>query len=176
MSLPQTPASTVDGGLEECLRFHCPCQPRRFNRLVERSIYWFLMAMDKGMQFDGRSRRKEFWIFGLCNILIILALFVSRFISPWNTGHGEPGEAALFIPLALYMLGTSIPSLAVTVRRLHDSGKSGWMILLCLIPIVGGIIVLVFTALDSNPGPNQYGPNPKVAQAGEAKLSDGFSA
>jgi uncharacterized membrane protein YhaH (DUF805 family) len=135
-------------------------------------MYWYLMVLDKCTQFDARSRRKEFWIFELFNILIILALFVARFISPWNTGHNEYGEAALFIPLALYILAIIIPGLAVTVRRLHDTGKSGWMILLCLIPIVGGIIVLVFTVLDSDPGPNQYGPNPKLG--GFPHLDSGY--
>jgi uncharacterized membrane protein YhaH (DUF805 family) len=121
------------------------------------------MAFSKCSQFDGRSRSREFWIYVLFNISIIFVLFVSRFISPWNTRHNEYGEAAaLFIPLALYMLSSILPSLAVTVRRLHDTGKSGWMILLCLIPIIGGLIVLIFMLLDSDAGPNQYGPNPKL--------------
>jgi len=137
---------------------------------------WFLRVIDKGMLFDGRSRRKEFWIFVLFNVLIIPALFVTRFLPPWDTGLSGAGEVALSIPFALYILAVIIPGLAVTVRRLHDTGKSGWMILLCLIPIVGGIIVLVFTLLDSDPGPNQYGPNPKLGQPGEAGHLDGFSA
>jgi uncharacterized membrane protein YhaH (DUF805 family) len=120
---------------------------------------WYLMVLSKCAQFDGRSRRKEFWIFELFNILIILALFVAGFTV---FGMWEHNEAVLFIPLALYILAIILPGLAVTVRRLHDTGKSGWIILLCLIPIVGGIILLVFTVLDSDPGPNQYGPNPKL--------------
>lgn len=63
----------------------------------------------------------------------------------------------------LYSLAVLLPALAVTVRRLHDIGKSGWWILLSLIPIVGSIIVLVFTCLDSEPTDNQYGPNPKFS-------------
>jgi uncharacterized membrane protein YhaH (DUF805 family) len=120
------------------------------------------VVFTKGAQFDGRSRRKEFWMFQLFNSLIILAFFVGGFTAFGTTEH-YGYEAVLFTPLALYTLAIIIPSLAVTVRRLHDTGKSGWMILLCLIPIVGGIIVLAFLVLDSDPGPNQYGPNPKLA-------------
>jgi uncharacterized membrane protein YhaH (DUF805 family) len=129
---------------------------------VRTAFGWYLMVIEECMQFDGRSQRKEFWIFVLFNVLIIPALSATRFLSPWNPGLNEYGVAASFVPLALYILAIIIPGLAVTVRRLHDTGKSGWMILLCLIPIVGGIIVLVFMALDSDPGPNQYGPNPKL--------------
>ena len=125
---------------------------------------WFWMVLSKCAQFDGRSRRKEFWIFELFNILIILALFVAAFTAFGTTEHPDRVEAVLFIPLALYILAIIIPGLAVTVRRLHDTGKSGWMILLCLIPIVGVIIVLVFAVLDSDPVPNQYGPNPKLGE------------
>jgi uncharacterized membrane protein YhaH (DUF805 family) len=123
---------------------------------------WFWMVLNKCVQFDGRSRRKEFWIFELFNILIILVLFVTAFTAFGTTKHPDLTEAALFIPLVLYILAMIIPGLAVTVRRLHDTGKSGWMIMLCIIPIIGGIIVLVFMVLDSDPGPNQYGQNPKL--------------
>jgi uncharacterized membrane protein YhaH (DUF805 family) len=103
-------------------------------------------------------------MFGFLNALIILALFVEGLAAFGTTEHPDSVEAALFIPLALYILATIIPSLAITVRRLHDTGKSGWMILLCLIPKVGGIILLAFMVLDSDPGPNQYGSNPKLAK------------
>ena len=125
---------------------------------------WYLMVLRRYAQFDGRSRRKEFWIFALFNILIILASLFVRFASFGVMVHDNYTETVLSIPLAFYILVIIIPSLAVTVRRLHDTGKSGWMILLCLIPIVGEIIVLVFTVLDSDPGPNQYGPNPKLGE------------
>jgi uncharacterized membrane protein YhaH (DUF805 family) len=124
-------------------------------------MYWYMMVMNKCTLFDGRSRRKEFWIFVLLNILIIPVLFFVAFTAFGTTEHPPLTEVALFIPFALFILAIIIPGLAVTVRRLHDTGKSGWMILLCLIPIIGGIILLVFTMIDSDPGPNHYGPNPK---------------
>jgi uncharacterized membrane protein YhaH (DUF805 family) len=62
----------------------------------------------------------------------------------------------------LYALATFIPSLACAVRRLHDTNKSGWWILISLVPILGGIWVIVLLAIDSDPGVNQYGPNPKL--------------
>ncbi|MGD0829956.1 MAG: DUF805 domain-containing protein [Terracidiphilus sp.] len=123
---------------------------------------WYWTVFSKGRQFDGRSRRKEFWMFQLLNTLIILGFFVGGYTAFGTTEHTDGVEAALFIPLALYILATIIPSLAITVRRLHDTGKSGWMILLCLIPKVGRIILLAFMVLDGDPGPNQYGPNPKL--------------
>jgi len=63
--------------------------------------------------------------------------------------------------LGAYTLATFIPSLAVTVRRLHDINRSGWWLLIGLIPL-GGLVLLIFVCLDSNPGPNEYGPNPKL--------------
>jgi uncharacterized membrane protein YhaH (DUF805 family) len=101
----------------------------------------------------------------------MLAFFVGGYTAFWTNVHPDGVEAALYFPLALYILVSILPSLTVTVRRLHDTGKSGWMILLCLIPIVGIIIVLVFMVLDSDPGPNQYGPNPKLEQVAEPSES-----
>jgi uncharacterized membrane protein YhaH (DUF805 family) len=119
---------------------------------------WYLMVLKKYAQFSGRSRRKEYWMFTLFHCLIVILLcFLSLLLR--DSGF----NSIVSFLLGLYLLAVVVPCLAVTVRRLHDTGKSGWMILLCLIPIVGGIIVFVFTVLDSNPGPNQYGPNPKSA-------------
>jgi len=119
---------------------------------------WYLMVWKKYAQFTGRSRRKEYWMFTLFNcLLMILLSFLSLLLR--DSGNTVIVSVLCFI----YLLAILVPGLAVTVRRLHDTGKSGWMILLCLIPIVGGIIVFVFTVLDSDPGPNQYGPNPKQA-------------
>ena len=119
---------------------------------------WYLMVWKKYAQFSGRSRRKEYWMFALFNCLFCLPLYILALV------FREDAIGSIFLGLYfIYVLAILLPSLAVGVRRLHDTGKSGWMLLLCLIPIVGGIIVLVFTVLDSNPGPNEYGPNPKGA-------------
>jgi uncharacterized membrane protein YhaH (DUF805 family) len=71
-------------------------------------------------------------------------------------------QAGVGLLQGIYSLAVLIPSLAVTVRRLHDTGRTGWWILIGLIPVIGGIVLLIFMVLDSEPGANQYGPNPKV--------------
>src|SRR2546430_1678715 len=70
---------------------------------------------------------------------------------------------ALFALLAIFYVGILLPALAVGVRRLHDTGRSGWWLLFGLVPLVGGITLLVFSCTDSQPGENKYGPNPKAA-------------
>ena len=74
-------------------------------------------------------------------------------------------QAGFGLLQGLYDLAVLIPSIAVTVRRLHDTGRTGWWILIGLIPVIGGIVLLIFMLLDSEPGENQYGPNPKTQEA-----------
>ena len=115
--------------------------------------------------FRGRSRRSEYWFIQLflvvTNIavaIIDLALMgwdVDRFIA--NGGGGIVG--------LVWILVTIVPALAVLVRRLHDTGKSGWWALVGLLPLVGAIVLLVFTVTDSSPGENKFGPSPKESAA-----------
>ena len=108
--------------------------------------------------FSGRARRKEYWMFVLFNFIAVVLLF---FVEAYTMSAGD-----LYLPLAsLYSLATFIPSLAVSVRRLHDVGESGWMLLVGLIPLIGSIWLLVLYLRKSEPGANKYGPNPKVATA-----------
>ena len=100
--------------------------------------------------FNGRARRSEYWYFVLFNFLVSFVL----------TSLGSFVEALKFLP-AIWSLAVLLPGLAVCVRRLHDIGKTGWLVLLALIPIVGAIILIVWFCKDSQPGDNQYGPNPK---------------
>jgi uncharacterized membrane protein YhaH (DUF805 family) len=120
---------------------------------------WFLNVFNnKYADFWGRARRKEFWIFNLFQTIILAGLTVLEMIG----GLIDGGLAFLFFGiylLAFFALLT--PSLAVLVRRLHDTGRSGWFIFIVLIPFVGFIILLIFLCLDSQPGENQYGLNPK---------------
>lgn len=100
--------------------------------------------------FSGRARRKEYWMFTLVNALIGLALgIIEGIINMKDVLSG------------LYSLAVLIPSLAVSFRRLHDTGRSAWWLLLVLVPIIGWIALLVFLVQDSQPGTNVYGPNPK---------------
>ena len=110
--------------------------------------------------FGGRARRKEYWYYFLFNALIAIVLGIIDGVT--GTFSREVGLGLLG---GLYSLAVFIPGFAVSVRRLHDTGKSGWWLLIPLVPLVGVIVFLVFTVKDSEPGENQYGPNPKVAEA-----------
>jgi len=122
----------------------------------------FLEVIRKYADFNGRSRRKEYWMFTLFVILIYLALFIAGALLAAVVAKDSHGAAGLVFlaPFYLFCLAMFIPSLAVGVRRLHDTGKSGWWFLIGFIPL-GGLVLLVFYCMDSQPGPNEYGPNPK---------------
>ena len=132
---------------------------------------WYLMVWSKFAQFDGRSRRTEYWMFALINFLVIIALAIVGGLGVAFMDHGSGIGAVLFVPLGLYVLATIIPGIAVGVRRLHDSGKSGWLLLLLsvlgIIPVIGfiaSIAKIVLMCQDSDPGRNLYGPNPKLPE------------
>lgn len=112
--------------------------------------------------FSGRARRSEYWYFTLANFIVLLLLEIVMM-----TGSAVSKDAApiFAIPYFLYALAVIVPSFAVAVRRLHDIGKSGWWILIGLVPLIGGIILLVWACTDSEPGDNRYGPNPKTIAA-----------
>ena len=116
-------------------------------------------ALKKYAQFSGRARRKEYWLFWLLNFLINAMFNVLNFIC--LASDAEEIGLVFSIFSWIWSLAVLIPNLAVLARRLHDTGRSGWCMLLNLIPCVGWIIVLVMTLQDSQPCNNQYGPNPK---------------
>ncbi len=115
---------------------------------------WYFEVLRKYAVFSGRARRKEYWMFFLFNIIIFIALGVIESIVGTNS------VIALF-----YMLAILLPGLAVTVRRLHDTGKSAWWVLIGLVPLIGPIVMLVFMVKEGQAIDNQYGPNPKAAAA-----------
>lgn len=117
---------------------------------------WYLKVLKQYADFSGRARRKEYWMFVLFNMIFtIVAMILDNVLGIAMEGIG-------YGPLyGLYALAMLIPGLAVAVRRLHDVGKSGWMILIALIPLIGSIWLLVLMVTDSNTGENQYGQNPK---------------
>ena len=119
---------------------------------------WYLEVLQKYAVFSGRARRKEYWFFFLFNILISIGFIVLEAVTGIASKMLSVGVSLLSL---LYCLAVLIPGLAVTVRRLHDTGRSGWWILISFIPLIGTIILIVFLATDSNPGANKYGPNPK---------------
>lgn len=106
-------------------------------------------ALQNYADFSGRARRQEFWLFFL---LVLIAFPVAMGIDSFIIGM--PALTALL------GLGLIIPNLSVSVRRLHDTDRSGWWILLNLVPF-GGLILLIFFIMEGTPGPNRFGPNPK---------------
>jgi uncharacterized membrane protein YhaH (DUF805 family) len=113
-------------------------------------------CLSKYADFTGRARRSEYWYFVLFEILVSIAASIIDAILGTRGTMGGTGVVGLLAGLALLL-----PGLAVTIRRLHDIGRSGWWWLISLIPIVGWIIILVWTCTDSQPGANQYGASPK---------------
>ena len=120
---------------------------------------WYLEVLKKYAVFNGRARRKEYWYFALFNVVVgIVLTLIDRMIGTSNA------ESGLGLLSGIYTLAVMVPSIAVSVRRLHDTDRSGWWLLLGLVPLVGSIILLVFFLQDSKPD-NQYGPNPKTVTA-----------
>lgn len=124
---------------------------------------WATLPLKRYADFSGRSRRKEYWFFvlGVFIVAIILSII--------EGAAGLSGMiAGAYGPLtALFFLGILVPSIAVQVRRFHDQDKSGWWVLIGLIPILGGLAVLVFMFLEGTRGPNRFGPDPKEETAAE---------
>jgi uncharacterized membrane protein YhaH (DUF805 family) len=128
-------------------------------------MYWMLLPLKRYADFDGRSRPLEYWLFTLAFWLaLFVPIGVAAFWGLLSDRGTEPGVSALGASLIALMgvtfLALLIPKLAVTVRRLHDSDKSGWFYLIGFIPYVGGLILFVLTVLPGTPGDNRYGPDP----------------
>ena len=102
--------------------------------------------------FKGRARRSEYWYFALFQLIVAVVLSVLANLTSSMIFSGLSG---------LFSLACLLPGLAVAIRRLHDINKSGWFVLIGLIPVIGTILLIVWFCKDSDPGENQYGPNPK---------------
>lgn len=124
------------------------------------TMKWYLGVLKKYAVFGGRARRKEYWYFSLFSFIVQLLFLVIDYSI--GTLDLNTGTSLLF---AIYGVVVTIPCMAVSVRRLHDTGRSGWWFLIGLVPIVGALALLVFLLQDSKPGENQYGPSPKTEAA-----------
>lgn len=122
-------------------------------------MQWYLKVLRQYADFNGRARRTEYWMFTLFSVIISVILAILDSVLDASAG----GFGLL---QGLYSLAVLLPSLAVGARRLHDTGRSGWWLLIGLIPLVGAIVLLVFFVLDGERGPNAYGSDPK-APAGD---------
>jgi uncharacterized membrane protein YhaH (DUF805 family) len=119
-------------------------------------MHWYLEVLRKYALFTGRARRSEYWYFVLFNVIVAVVLgFVDSALAK-ILGFGMFGM--------LYGLAVLVPGIAVSIRRLHDTDRSGWWLLLALVPLVG-LVLIYFLAEDSNAGTNRYGQNPKLVIA-----------
>jgi uncharacterized membrane protein YhaH (DUF805 family) len=116
-------------------------------------VRWYIDVLKKYAVFSGRARRKEYWQYTLFTCIALVALVIVGAV------------VHTMIPYFVYLIAVIVPTLAVGVRRLHDTGKSGWFILLGFIPVVGGLIMLVFLCAAGERGMNAYGPDPKEPAA-----------
>ncbi len=116
---------------------------------------WFIKVI-KNFSFGGRARRKEYWFFFL---FVIVIVFLLGLLDSLLGTYSHEAELGLFS--GIFMLGILIQSIAVGVRRLHDTGRSGWWLLIGFIPFIGSIIVLILMLLAGQPGTNAYGPDPR---------------
>ncbi len=127
------------------------------------SLAWFLKALKKDYaNFNGRARREEYWMFVLFSMLIYVVMFgvlLGSMVADIKTLG-----IIMVVLCCIYILGIFVPTLAVTVRRLHDTNRSGWAYLISFIPLVGPIILLVFLCSEGTLGANRYGPDPKAEQ------------
>jgi uncharacterized membrane protein YhaH (DUF805 family) len=117
---------------------------------------WYLKVMRQYADFNGRARRKEYWMFVLFNLIFTVAAAIADNLIGFT--FGEFGYGFIYL---IYVLAVFITGLSVTVRRLHDRGKSGWFYLIALIPLIGAIWLLIVLCQDSEPD-NEYGANPKA--------------
>src|SRR4030042_5266817 len=120
---------------------------------------WYITVLKKYAVFSGRARRKEYWMFFLFNLIFA---FVLGFIEGISGIFPDSNSSVL---ANIYGLAVLIPGIAVAVRRLHDTNRRGWGLLIALVPLAGAIVLLVFMVQDSQPGENQYGTNPKAGVA-----------
>ena len=115
-------------------------------------MHWYTEVIRRYADFDGRSGRPEFWWFTLANLIVVAVLWIVLGVAV--------GFSTAQLVVDLYSLGVLLPSIGVEIRRLHDTNRSGWWILIAIIPIVGSIILIVFLASAGTAGANRYGEAP----------------
>lgn len=133
--------------------------PRGLEKRKGLIMNYYSICLSKFADFSGRARRREYWTFALVNGLIALILLIL------GLAFGEDSPASNIMVTIFYLI-MLVPNLSVSVRRLHDIGKSGWWLFIGFIPLIGSLLLLVWSLMDSEPGENQYGENPKGGEDG----------
>ena len=128
---------------------------------------WYLKVMrDNYANFKGRARRKEYWMYTLIFTVLLITLMTIMFsVLSFSDETGietGPGVYLTVILVIVFLFAHFIPTIALTVRRLHDTGKSGWWYLIVLVPYLGNFVIFIFTLIDGDRGDNKYGSNPKI--------------
>jgi uncharacterized membrane protein YhaH (DUF805 family) len=125
---------------------------------------WMFLPFRRYAEFSGRSQRQEYWMFSLLYLIVLIATGLIMIAGAIGLEKDQAPGPVFWIGaglLTLFIVAGIIPSIAVTVRRLHDQNLSGWMYLLSFIPYIGGFVLLVFMFIDGTPGDNRFGPDPK---------------
>ncbi|MFI7061085.1 DUF805 domain-containing protein [Kribbella sp. NPDC050124] len=125
-------------------------------------MQWYIEVLKKYAVFDGRARRKEYWMFVLFNVIVSIILSIVDNVIGTTYGAANSGVIS-----SIYSLAVLLPSIGVGIRRMHDTNRSGWWILINLIPCVGFIWFIVLAAQEGTVGDNQHGPDPKAAERGQ---------
>ncbi|MBB3321858.1 MULTISPECIES: DUF805 domain-containing protein [Atlantibacter] len=115
---------------------------------------WYFKVIRNYIGFGGRARRKEYWMFVLVNVILTTVLSIVDSILGWQTESGQGYLAGI------YGLLVFLPWWAVQFRRLHDTDRSAWWLLLLLIPVIGWIVIFIFNCQRGTPGENRFGPDP----------------
>jgi uncharacterized membrane protein YhaH (DUF805 family) len=126
---------------------------------------WYLKVLKNYVNFQGRARRREYWMFVLFNLIVSVVIGIIDGVLDMKTAGG------LGILGLVYSLAVLLPSLAVGARRLHDIDKSGWWQLIAIIPILGWIVLIVWAATEGNSGSNRFGSDPKVEEGGAPAMA-----
>ncbi len=128
---------------------------------------WYFQPLRKYAVFAGRARRREFWSFFLINLAIILALRrLDILLGTWDS------DSHVGLVSGVFQVATLIPTIAVSIRRLHDTNRNGWWYVMIFIPFVGWIPLFIFLAQDGQPGENRYGPSPKPDVTGGTAVQE----
>ncbi|MFJ3876545.1 DUF805 domain-containing protein [Streptomyces sp. NPDC090077] len=117
-------------------------------------VHYYVDVIKRYADFSGRARRQEYWMFVLCSIPIMAVAIALDFVL-----------GSYPVIFYIYNLGVFLPTLGLSIRRLHDTGRSGWWYLIGFIPFVGWIAIIVLMAIEGDAGPNEYGASPKQVTA-----------
>jgi len=125
-------------------------------------MYWYLQVVTKYAKFKGRAQKKEFWAYSFLNLVFLVAAMIMDLLLK-TTFKIETNQGDITMPFGYmfltYTLVMTIPWIAVSVRRLHDTGRSGWMLLVLLIPVLGIVWLFDLLLSDGTPGKNRFGLN-----------------